>query len=113
MEEAGRVTFRARTAATAIALALALALAPTASGARDRCAAAGSKTNKQTSAVRVYSVTHKGTSVFYGCARSSGRRVRLLSTFNDRESLSSGKVRSLLVAGTNVALITAGFDDIG
>jgi hypothetical protein len=109
------VNLRPRTAVTPIALAALLALAapPSSSAARDRCAAAGSKTTKQTSAVRVYSVTRKGTSRFYGCLRSAGRRVRVATTFNDEESLSSGRVRTVLIAGTSVAVTTSGFDDIG
>jgi hypothetical protein len=97
-------------AASAAVLAVA---APSATAARDRCAATGAKTTKQTSAVRVYSITRKATSVYFGCARSTGRRVRLVSTFNDRESLSSGRVRTVLIAGTSVAVTTTGFDDIG
>jgi hypothetical protein len=115
IEEAGRVKIRTRSFATAIALAVALAAtaATPASAARDRCAVAGSKTTKQTSAVRVFSTTRKGTSVYYGCLRSTGRRVRLLSTFNDSQSLSSGSVRTVLIAGTSVTITSSGFDDFG
>jgi hypothetical protein len=98
----------------AVALVAALALVPApASAGRDRCAAAGSKTVKQTSTVRVFSLTRGETTRYYGCLRSTGRRVRVAITFNDSESLSSGRVQTVLIAGTNVAVITSGFDDIG
>jgi hypothetical protein len=109
------VKIRTRPIATTVALAVALAAtaATPASAARDRCAVPGSKTTKQTSAVRVFSTTRKGTSVYYGCLRSTGRRARLLSTFNDNEGLSSGKVQRILIAGTSVAITSSGFEDIG
>ena len=109
------MNLRARCVASSIALAAALAAiaAPSASAARDRCAVAGSKTVKQTSAVRVFSTTRKGTSRFYGCLRSTGRRIRVATIFNDAQSLSNGHVRTVLIAGTSVAVIDAGFEDIG
>lgn len=93
-------------------MVLAQAATP-ASAARDRCAAAGSKTVKQTSAVRVFSTTRKGTSNYYGCLRSTGRRIRVGTTFDDSESLSSGRLKGVVIAGSSVALTTSGFDDIG
>jgi len=99
-------------APAALVAALALVPAPASAG-RDRCAAAGTKTVKQTSAVRVYGLTRGETTRYYGCLRSTGRRVRVAITFNDSESLSSGRVRTVLIAGTNVGVITSGFDDIG
>jgi hypothetical protein len=108
------VPARSRVPALLLAAAAALAVAaPSATAGRDRCAVAGSKTVKQTTAVRVYSTTRKETSRFYGCLRSTGRRVRVATTFNDSESLSSGRVRTVLIAGTSVAVTTTGFDDIG
>ena len=96
----------------AVAAAL-LATAPAASAGRDRCAVARSKTVKQTSAVRVLGVTRKQETTYYGCLRSTGRRVRLVRTFNDEESLSSGRLGAVRVAGSSVAVTATGFDDIG
>src|SRR3954454_3920034 len=97
----------------AVGVAFLLVAVPSASAARDRCAAPGSKTVKQNTAVRRFSTTRKGTSRFYACLRSTGRRVRVAITINDSESLSSGHVRTVLIAGTSVAVVSAGFEDIG
>jgi hypothetical protein len=99
-------------ALVAVAAGLALVPAP-APAARDRCAVHGSKTVKQTSAVRVLGVTRGETTRYYGCLRSTGRRARLVVTFNDSESLSSGRLQTVLIAGTSVAVTSTGFDDIG
>jgi hypothetical protein len=121
IDDAGRVPLRLTVLVSLSALATALVAAPAAPAARDRCAVARSKTVKQTSAVRVLSVTRKepttttgNTTTYYGCLRSTGRRVKVGSTFNDpSDDLTSGDVQAVLISGTSVALTTAGFEDIG
>jgi hypothetical protein len=95
------------------ALVVLVAATPS-SAARDRCAARGAKTVKQTSAVRVYRQTRGDASIYYACLRSSGRRLRVANIVVDAgDDLSSGSVRPVLIRGTHVAVVESSFSDIG
>ena len=87
--------------------------APVASAGRDRCAFTGAKVVKQNSQVRILRLTRRGVTRYYGCLRSTGRRVRVGSASSDPQSLSEDRVSRTLVAGTSVAVQGSSFVDIG
>jgi hypothetical protein len=94
--------------------ALLLALLPAApASARDRCSPRGSKTVKQKGSVRVYTTPRKHGSVYYGCLRGSRRPVRLTESLRDPQSFTSATVGRIVIAGSSVAVVTEGFEDIG
>jgi hypothetical protein len=98
---------------TLAVLIAALVAAPPAA-ARDRCSPKGSKTVKQTAGVRVFSITRRDVTTYYGCLRGSGSPRRLSAGRGDQDqTLDSESVSNVAIAGTNVALVQYRFVDIG
>jgi hypothetical protein len=106
-----RVLARLTPVVTAV-LVLLIAAGP-APAARDRCTAKGAKTVKQNSQVRVFKVAGKDRSTYYACLRGRGRPRRIAHTFNDPRSESIDIVRSVLVSGTSIVVVSNSFADIG